>query len=74
MKPSLVEMEKFSRNIIQIVERDKIEYIDAIVYYCDQCGIEVEIAAKLLTPAIRQSIESEAIQNRLIQSYPVLPI
>lgn len=74
MKPSLADMEKFSNTIVEIVERDRIEYIDAIVYYCEEYGMEFEIAAKLITPAIKQHIESEAIQNRLIQSYPVLPI
>jgi hypothetical protein len=74
MKVSLSDMEKFSDRINKIVQDDKLEYIDAIVHFCEESGIEVEIAAKLITPAIRQKIEFEAMQNRLIQKYPVLPI
>lgn len=74
MKVSLSDMENFSDKINKIVQNDNLEYIDAIVHFCEESGIEIEIAAKLITPAIRQKIESEAIQNRLIQRYPVLPI
>lgn len=74
MTPSQIEMENFSIKIIDLVKKNKLEYIDAIITYCEESGLEFEIAAKLITPAIKQHIESEAIKYNLIQKYPILPI
>lgn len=72
--PKTEEMEKFSRKIIDLVSRDKISYIDAVTEYCEEVGLEVEIAAKLVTPFIVSKISEEARKNNLIEKIPVLPI
>lgn len=74
MSPKFEEKEKFSRIIIDLVNRDKIGYIDAITEYCDNIGLEIEIAAKLATPFIVSKIAEEARKNNLIEKIPVLPI
>lgn len=74
MTPKMEEMEKFSKIIINLVERDNISYIDAITEHCEEIGLEVEVAAKLVTPFIISKISEEARQNNLIERIPVLPI
>lgn len=71
--PNLDEIEKFSRIIIGIVEKDGIGYIDAITEYCESIGLEIDVAAKLLTPAITSKITDEARNLNLIEKSPVLP-
>lgn len=74
MKPTQKEIEDFSNEILKISTKNKTDYLDAIVSYCDLNNIEIELAAKLLTSSIKQSIEREARENNLIKKYPVLPI
>jgi len=74
MNPKLEEIEKFSKIIIELVESDKIGYIDAITEYCETVGLEVEVAAKLITPYVRSKISEEAMSSNMIERIPVLPI
>lgn len=74
MSPKLDEMEKFSKRIIELVETDNISYIDAITEYCQDVGLEMDIAATLITPFILSKITEEAMSNNLIEKIPVLPI
>ena len=61
------EIEKFSNVILNIVERDKIDYMDAILEYCEQVDLEIDVAAKLISPFIKSKISQEAKRNNLIQ-------
>lgn len=70
----LEEMESFSKTIIELVKNDGISYIDAITEHCDTIGLEVEVAAKLITPFIVYKISEEARKHNLIEKIPVLPI
>jgi hypothetical protein len=72
--PKITEKEKFSKYIIEIVEKDDISYMDAIEEYCEMIGLEIEVAAKLITPYIISKISDEARQKNLINKSPVLPI
>jgi hypothetical protein len=71
---NLDQIEQFSTQIITIVEKDKISYIDAIVEFCDTNAIDIEIAAKLLSQSIIASISQEAVKNNLIEKISSLPI
>lgn len=72
--PKIEEMEKFSKKIIELVGKDNISYIDAVTEYCEEVGLEIEIAAKLATPFIISKISEEARKNNLLEKIPVLPI
>jgi predicted amino acid-binding ACT domain protein len=74
MKPKLEEMEKFSNIIINLVGTDNIGYIDAVTEYCESVGLEIDIAAKLITPFLISKIAEEARNNNLLEKIPVLPI
>lgn len=74
MSPKLDEMEKFSKCIMELVDKDNIGYIDAVAEHCENIGLEIEIAATLITPFIVSKISEEARKNNLIEKFPVLPI
>ncbi len=66
------EIERFSLKITELVEKDRISYIDAITEYAESIGLEIEIAAKLLSPPIKAKLEEEALNYNLIEKHPVL--
>lgn len=66
------EIERFSLKITELVEKDRISYIDAITEYSESIGLEIEIAAKLLSPPIKAKLEEEALNYNLIEKHPVL--
>ena len=74
MKPKIEEKEKFSRLIIDLVQKDGIGYIDAMTEYCQNVGLEIDVAAKLATPFLISKISEEARRNNMIERIPVLPI
>ena len=55
-----MDTKAFSMKIEKLVIEKKIPYMDAIVHYCDNSGMEIETAAKLINTKIKQSIASEA--------------
>lgn len=67
----------FSLVIERLVNEKKIDYIDAICYYCEKNNIEIESAASLLNEKIRIMIELEANQSNLLKEntkFATLPI
>jgi hypothetical protein len=61
--------------IEQIVKDKKIGYFDAVLWYCEQNGIEVETGAKLINSIIKKKIEAEASDmNYLKEKSAKLPV
>lgn len=54
------EMLNFSFEIEKIVEEKDISYMDAVILYCENTGYEIEIAAKLVSDALKSKIKLEA--------------
>ena len=73
-EPTLDEKEKFSKKIHSLVKRDNLSYLEAVAEHCEEIGLELDIAAKLITPPIIAKISEEAMKNNLIEKYPTLPI
>ena len=46
---------KFSMEIEKIVVEEKLNYIDAICYYCETNNIEVESVTKLISKPLKQN-------------------
>ena len=67
MSLNVLTKANFSIIIEKIVKAKQISYMDAIVYYCEKNGMEVESAAKLVTPTIKSKLKVEA------QELPFLP-
>ena len=51
-----------------IIDKHPITMIDAIVLYCQEKNLEIETAAKLITPRMKVAIEGEAIKAKLIKT------
>ena len=44
----LINVQDFLQKIDEIVIEKKIEYLEAVLYYCEKTGLEVETAAQLI--------------------------
>lgn len=58
----------FMRRIIELVRDKKLDYLDAIMLYCEETGIEVEYAATLVKRCgpIMQQLEAEMVEARVL--------
>lgn len=58
--PSKDEMTTFSLSIETIIAKKNIPYMDAVLMYCEETGLELELAAKLVSGALKSKIQIEA--------------
>jgi len=59
---------KFSLEIENIVVTEKCNYIDAIVMFCEQNGIEVETVTKLISKPLKERLKYDAINLNFMKS------
>ena len=75
---NFMDKNKFSMTIENIVKDSNrtINYIDAIVDYCESRDIEVETVVKLIAPSLKEKIKAEATRLNYIKKTTkgVLPI
>ena len=45
---ALINVQDFIQKIEHIAVTKRLEYLDAVMYYCEQTGLEVETAADLI--------------------------
>ena len=57
----------FSENVERVAEEKGIPLYEAVVWYCEQHGMEVEAAARLVTPTLRERIAAEARSLHLVE-------
>ncbi len=55
-----VSKEKFAEDIEHLVLSTKMNYIDAIVLYCEKNGIEIESVGKLITKPLKDKVKFDA--------------
>jgi hypothetical protein len=65
--PTKDEMKKFSMEIESMVANTSLNYIEAIVEYCKTTGLEVELAATLITQNLKSKIELDAMNNNMLK-------
>ncbi len=65
--PSKEEKNVFSLKIEDVVARQNISYMEAIIDYCEQNSLELEVAATLLNPPLLSKIEDEAMNLNFIE-------
>ncbi len=58
--PTKDEITTFSLKIETLVSEKNIPYMDAIIMHCESTGLEVELAAKLISGALKSKIQLEA--------------
>lgn len=68
-KNILIEIEK-------VVGEKKLSYIDAVVYYCEVTGLEVEVAGTLIknNPKLKALIQDEAEDLHYLPKTGKLPL
>ncbi len=64
--PTKGERTTFSTNIVSLARQLKLSYIDAITHYCEEKGLEVEVAAKLVNEDLKRKIAIEAKHMRML--------
>jgi hypothetical protein len=72
--PTKNEIEQFSKMIEELANQKHIGLVDAICYHCKQTELEIEIAATLLSSALKAKINVEAQNLNLIKKSSTLPI
>jgi hypothetical protein len=68
------EKNNFCIMIEEMASKMNLSLIDAITHYCEESGLEVEVAASLINENLKSKIEVEAQTLRFIQRSSRLPI
>jgi hypothetical protein len=58
--PNKDEIANFSLAIETLVREKSIPYMDAVLLYCENTGLEVELAAKLISSVLKSKLKIEA--------------
>jgi Phage late-transcription coactivator len=58
--PTKDEITTFSLAIETLAKNKDVPYMDAVIMYCSEIGLEVEVAAKLISGALKSKIKIEA--------------
>jgi hypothetical protein len=72
--PTKDEIREFSLKVEEVAEMYNIHCMDAIVQICEETGIEIEVAATLITTHLKARIREEAQSVNLIKKQSTLPI
>jgi hypothetical protein len=71
--PTKEEMLKFAKAIEQLVATTDYNHMEAIVEYCKQTGMEIELAATLVNNNLKAKLESDAQDLNLLPKSARLP-
>lgn len=65
--PTKDEMAKFAKSIDALVSKTDYNYIEAIVEYCKETGLEIEVAATLVNANLKSKLENDAMDNNMLK-------
>ncbi len=65
---------RFQGSIEELVQKTKMTYIDAIMFYCEENKLEPETAGKMVGGKLKQNVQDEAEDLHLIPKTSKLPI
>jgi hypothetical protein len=68
------EIRDFSAIIKEMADEQKVHCMEAIIQYCEKTGIEVEIAASMVSSHLKARIKEEAQSINLIKKAAKLPL
>jgi ribosomal silencing factor RsfS len=66
MKFGLTE-EQLVQDIDDIVRRNRMNYIDAMVFYCEKNNFDVEALAKMIPSSLRSKVEESARKTKMLK-------
>jgi len=68
LKDKFLCQTKFTKDIETLVKEDPdFNYIDAIVYYCEENKIELESVPKLISKPLKEKLKAEAIDLNFLK-------
>jgi hypothetical protein len=59
------DQKELERHIERIVSEKRCSHLDAIVIHCENTGLEIEVAAKLVGRTLKKKLKEEAIRLNL---------
>jgi len=62
IEEKFLTMDKFSVGVETIVSEEQVNYIDAILYFCDRNNIEIETVPKLISKPLKEKLKWDAEQ------------
>ena len=65
--PTKDEMLKFSLRIEQLVANTDYTYLESITEHCKETGLEIEVAASLITPNLKAKIHEQAERLNMLK-------
>ena len=76
LNDKFISKERFAEEIEALVLNTKMNYIEAIVEYCETKGIEIESVSKLVSKPLKEKLKCEAMELNLLKrtSHAKLPI
>ena len=72
--PTKEEQLEFSNLIENLATTQKLGLMDAICHHCKQTGLEIEVAATLISAPLKSKIKMEAEDLNLLKKQSRLPI
>lgn len=72
--PAQEERDIFFRAVVNIVEHQQLNYIEAVVHYCEEIGMEIETAVVLIDERLKARLTQTAEDLHLIQRVGRLPL
>ena len=68
LKEKFLCQNKFTQDIEDLVKNNKsLNYIDAIVHYCDENKIEVDSVSKLISKPLKEKIKAQAMELNFLK-------
>jgi len=62
-----ISKDKFAEDIESLVLKTKMNYIDAIVEYCDSNSIEMDSVSKLISKPLKEKIKRDATELNFLK-------
>jgi len=72
--PTKDEIKNFSVLVEKLASDERLGLMDAICHHCKETGLEIEVAATLISSALKAKIREEAQSLNLIKKSSKLPI
>lgn len=72
--PTKNEISEFSEAIVDSSQELGLTLLDSIIHYCDTTGMEVDVAATLVSSALKSKLREEAAELNLLKKTSKLPI
>ena len=67
LEKKFISPSKFAEQIEKTVSEQKIGYIDAIIFYCENNSVDLESVPKLISKPLKEKIKYEAMELNFLK-------